>query len=85
MTFKQAFFQFGVTEYDKVLKGLNEKEEFSALVNWVLNKLPPFHNMDLRHKVNDELYQTAIHKRAREIRVGKPMLKTRYNGAIRYH
>jgi len=25
ITFKQAFFQFGVTDYDKALKGLNEK------------------------------------------------------------
>jgi len=84
MTFKQAFFQFGVTDYDKKLKGLDEKEEFSTLVNWVLHKLPPFHSMDLRHKVNKELYQTTIHKRAREIRVGKPMLKASHDGTIRY-
>jgi len=84
MTFKQAFSQFGVTEYNKVLKGINEKEDFSALVNWVLNKLPLFHSMDLRHKVNKELYQTIICRRAREIRVGKPMLKASHDGTIRY-
>ena len=41
--------------------------------------------MDLRHKVNDELYETTISKRKREIRVGKPRITTRYNGAINYN
>ena len=71
MTFKQAFFKFGVTEDDKVLKGLNEKEEFSTLVNWVINKLPPFKSMDLRHKVNDELYQTSIQKKGKRNKSGQ--------------
>jgi len=73
-----------MTEFDKTLRELNEKEEFSALVNWSLNKLPPFHSMDLRHKVNDEIYQTPIHKEERKLRVGKPVMKTKYAGAITY-
>jgi len=68
----------------KKLKGLNKKEEFSTLVNWIINKLPPFKSMDLRHKVNDELYQTPIQRRAREIRVGKTMLKTSQAGTVSY-
>ena len=36
MTFKQAFCSMGITEFDKPLKELNEKEEFSTLVNWAL-------------------------------------------------
>jgi len=75
MTFKQAFFQFGVTDYDKKLKGLNEKEEFSTLVNWAINQLPSFESIDLRHRVNGKLYQTNICKRARETLVGKPAVK----------
>jgi len=84
MTFKQAFFQFGMTDYDKALKELNEKEEFSALVNWALNKLPQFHSMDLRHRVNDEIYQTSIHKSGRHLVVGKPILKINHPGTILY-
>jgi len=85
ITFKQAFFQLGMTEVDKPLRGLNEKEEFSALVNWALNKLPPFHSMDLRQKVNGEIYQTSIHKSGRQIIVGKPTFKTGHPGAILYN
>jgi len=84
MTFKQAFCSMGITEFDKPLKGLNEKEEFSTLVNWALNKLPPFHSMDLRYKVIDELYQIVISKCEKGMRIGKPMLKTSVKGAIRY-
>ena len=46
ITFKQTFYQLGMTDVDKPLRELNEKEEFSALANWVLNKLPQFHSMD---------------------------------------
>jgi len=84
ISFKQAFFQLGMTESNKTLRELNEKEEFSALTNWALNKLPPFHSMDLRQKVNGEIYQTSIHKSGRKIVVGKPTLKTNYPGAITY-
>jgi len=84
MTFKQAFCQYGLTGSDKRLKELNEEEEFSALVNWALNKLQYFHSMNLRHKVNGGIYQTPLHKNDREIRVGKPTLKTDYPGAITY-
>ena len=84
MSFKQAFFQLGMTGFNKTLRELNEEEEFSALVNWTLNKLPPFHSIDLRHKVNGEIYQTSIHKSERGIRVGKPTFKTNYIGAIMY-
>ena len=84
MSFKQAFFQYGITGFDKRLKELNEEEEFSALVNWALNKLPYFHSMDLRRRVNGGIYQTPIHKNGREIRVRKPIFKTDYPGAIGY-
>ena len=53
------------------------------MVNWALNKLPQFHSMDLRHKVNGDLYQTYIHKSG-GIRVGKPTFITRCPGAITY-
>jgi len=84
MTFKQAFFQFGLTDHDKALKELNEKEEFSALVNWALNKLPQFQSMDLRHRMNDKIYQTSINKSGRHLVVGKPMLKINHPGTILY-
>jgi len=50
-----------------------KKEEFSALVNWALNKLPPFHSMDLKHGMNDEIYHTSIHKSGRQLVVRKSM------------
>jgi len=84
ITFKQAFFKLGMTGFNKKLKELSEEEEFSALVNWTLNQLPPFHSIDLRHKVDGEIYQTSIHKDGRKIRVGKPTFKTNYPGAIMY-
>ena len=84
MTLKQAFCQFGITKENQAIKRLNEDEEFSAVINWALNKLPPFHRMNLRYTVNGELYQTTITKSTREIRVGKPMLQTKFEGAIRY-
>jgi len=46
-TLRRAFVQFGVTEYDKPLKELNDKEEFSTLINWAINQLPSFESMDL--------------------------------------
>jgi len=84
MSFKQAFFQCGITGFDKRLKDLNEEEEFSALINWALNKLQYFHSMDLRYRVNGSIYQTPSHKNGREIRVGKPRLKIHHPGAITY-
>jgi len=73
-----------MTEFDKPLKTLTEKEEFSALANWALNKLPPFQTMNLRQSVNGELYQTTLHKSRRKIVVGKPTLKTSHDETIRY-
>jgi len=85
MTLRQAFFQLGMTEVDKPLRELNEKEEFSALVNWALNKLPPFQSMDLRKKVNGEIYQTPIHKSGRQLVVGKPVFRASHPGTILYN
>jgi len=76
--------QFGVTEYDKPLKELNDKEEFSTLINWAINQLPSFESMDLRHRVNGKLYQTSLHKKAREILVGKPKEKDNQDEAVTY-
>jgi len=60
ITFRQAFYRLEMTDADKALRELNEKEEFSALVNWALNKLPPFHSMDLKHKVNDAITDSMM-------------------------
>jgi len=83
-TLRKAFAKFGVTEDDKPLKEMNEKEEFSTLVNWAINQLPSYESMDLRHQVNGKLYQTNIHKKNREIAVGKPKEKDNQDGAVRY-
>jgi len=55
-TLRKAFVKFGVTEDDKQLKEMNEKEEFSAMVNWAINQLPSYESMDLRYKVDGILY-----------------------------
>jgi len=55
-TFRRAFSKFGVTKNDKPLKEMNENEEFSALVNWTINQLPEYEEMDLRYKVDGKLY-----------------------------
>jgi len=76
--------QFGVTEYNKPLKKLNEKEEVSTLVNWVINQLPVYESMDLRHRVNGKLYQTKLHKKGREISVGRPKEKDEQAETVTY-
>jgi len=83
-TLKKAFAKFGVTENDKPLKKMNEKEEFGALVNWALNQLPAYESMDLRNKVDDKMYQTRIRKKNRKIRIGKPKEKDNQEEAITY-
>ena len=83
-TLKKAFAKFGVTENDKPLKEMNEKEEFSALVNWAINQLPAYESMDLRNKVDGKMYQTSIRKKSREIRVGKSKEKANQEEAITY-
>ena len=42
---KRAFAKFGVTDHNKKLKDMDEKEEFGALVNWALNELPSYEHM----------------------------------------
>jgi len=83
ITFKQAFFKLGMTEDNKPMKQLNDKEEFSTLANWALNKLPMFHSMDLRLKVNGTIYQTTWYKCGRQVRAGRVTRKD-YQGAIGY-
>jgi len=84
ITFKQAFFKMGIVEEEKPMKELNEKEEFSALANWILNKLEPFQGMDLRFKADNKLYQTTIHKSGRRMGIGKSEVKADFPGAITY-
>ena len=84
ITFKQAFYKLGMTDDNKTMKELTEAEEFGAIANWIVNKMPYYHSVDLRQKVNDEIYQTFIHKSDKGTRVGKPVLKTKYPGAITY-
>ena len=84
ITFKQAFHPLGMTEVEKPLKDLKEKEEFSALVNWALNRLPPFYSMDLRQKVDDKIYQTPLQYNGKQIRARKTILKTDHPRAITY-
>jgi len=83
-TLKRAFAKFGVTDHNKRLKDMDEKEEFSALVNWALNELPSYEDMYLRHKVDGQLYQTSIRKRHTERVVGKPKVKDCQEEAITY-
>ena len=53
-------------------------------MNWAINQLPSYESMDLRYQVNDTVYQTNIHKRARETRVGNAVAKAKHAGAITY-
>ena len=71
ITFKQAFGKFGVTRNNKQMKEMNEEEEFSALVNWAINKLPEYEDIDLICKVNGKIYQTNLSRKSRSVRVGK--------------
>jgi len=83
-TLRRSFAKFGVTDHDKKLKDMNEKEEFSAVVNWAVNKLPSYEHMYLRHKVDGQLYQTSIRRRYSEKVVGKPRVKDSQSEAMTY-
>jgi len=84
ITFKKTFVKFGVTEDDKPLKEMNQKEEFSALVNWITNKMPENEDVELRYKVEEKLYQNKISKRCRGIRVRKPKIEDENEESITY-
>jgi len=83
VTFRQAFFKLGMTEDNKPMKQLTDKEEFSTLVNWALNKMSMFNNMDLRLKVEGTIYQTTLYKGGRQLRVGR-ITRCDYREAIGY-
>ena len=83
MTFKQAFSALGMIDKNKPLKQLSEEEEFSALANWAIQKLPNRHIMILRMKVNGEIYHTVINNSSRRLRVGR-VIKLAGPGAIAY-
>jgi len=85
ITFKQAFYSLGMTNMNRPIRKLNEEEEFSALANWILNKLPLRCSMNLRLKVNDKIYQTSIYEGRRQIVVGKLMQQASQHGAITYY
>jgi len=83
ISIKQAFFRIGMTDDGKPLKQLKDQEEFSALVNWAINKLPLFQSMDLRLKVSGIIYETLLYKCGGQVRVGKIRRKDQV-GAIAY-
>jgi len=83
ITFKQAFFNRGMTDDSIPLKQLSAKEEFSTLVNWARHELPKYEDMELRADMEGVIYQTTLHKDQRQIRVGE-ITKKYGPGAIRY-
>ena len=70
MGFKQAFGALGMADKNKPLKQLNDKESFSALVNWAIHRMPRLHSMVLRVKYG-AVYQAIIVKSLKNLRVGK--------------
>jgi len=68
---------------NKPIRILGEEEEFSALVNWAINKLPDLQNMILRISVNGEIYHTVLRSSKRHIRVGR-IIRLAGPGAITY-
>ena len=83
MSFRQAFLSLGMLNDCKSLKQLTAEEEFSALVNWALHKLPLFQSMILRINVDGAIYQTVVRKSQGHLRVGK-IVRVTGPGGIAY-
>ena len=83
ITFKQAFSNRGMVDDRVQLKNLTAKEEFSALVNWILQEMPKYERMTLRADMEGITYETIVYKDQYKIRVGK--IKTCGPGVIRYN
>jgi len=71
ITFKQAFSSRGLVDDSIPLKKLTAKEEFSALVNWIIQELPRHEKMLLRADMEGVTYETTVHKDQYKIRVGE--------------
>jgi len=71
MRFRQAFLALGIVNDNKPLKQLNDEEEFSALANWVIHKLPLLQSMILRINADGAIYQTVVRRCQGHLRVGK--------------
>jgi len=84
ITFKKAFGKFGVTRNDKLLKEMTGEEEFSALVNWAINKLPKYEEMHLRCKIDDQVYQAKLSRKEKNVRTGRIKEKEHQKEAITY-
>jgi len=70
MAFRHAFGALGMVDKNTPLKQLNDKELFSTLVNWAINRMPRLHSMVLRVKYG-AVYQAIIVKSLKNLRVGK--------------
>jgi len=84
LTFNQAFYKLGTTKLAKPLQEMSDEETFATLANWIIHKMPCFHSTDLRLRVNGTIYQAAVYKKAKGIRVGKPEVKANIAGSMLY-
>ena len=82
ITFKQAFSNRRMVDDRVQLKNLTAKEEFSALVNWILQEMPRYERMTLRADMEGITYETIVYKDQYKIRMSK--IKKCGPGIIRY-
>jgi len=64
------------------LKSLTAAEEFSTLVNWILQEMPKYGRMILRADMEGITYETIVYKDQYKIRVGA--IKKCGPGMVRY-
>ena len=60
------------------------EEEFSALVNWAINKLPKYEDMHLRCKVDGKIYQVKLSRKEKSVRTGRIKEKECQEEAMTY-
>ena len=84
---RKAFAWMGFTKpsmMNKTLKSMDDEENFACLMNWALNKMPHCKAINIRLKVDGQIYQTAIRNTGRQIRITKPFLKENVPGSVLY-
>ena len=72
------------SQLDKPIKDMNNKEEFSCIMNWIMHKMPKRKAVIIRFDVCGVTYQVKISHNGQRLCVNKPTLVTTIDEATLY-
>ena len=67
------------SQLDKPIKDMNEEEEFSCVMNWIMHKMPQREAVIIRFEVLGHAYQAKIGHNGQRLYVNKPILMPTIN------